>query len=332
MLTFQDHVEYGGTSSRFNWVTPFEQKTGCRIVKLDRVGTEEEMAAKLDGNSYDVISPPPDLAGRLMAEGRVAPVDTSLVEAYADIPKRLRELPAMRREGRVYGIPYLWGVNQVVYEGRRPQGPEALYTTAPVAIKDSPLSIADAALALRRTSPELGVKNPFQLTPVQLDAAVKLLAERNGPDRVYWKDSLDVIRALSTGSVRLAQALPYHRDLFQRAGRPMKALDGSPMTGWVDSWMLTAKPASPNCAYKWLNWTASANVQRSAAAWTGLAPANPKACGGRAQHMCEVYHVRDADWIRRVFFAVRPVRDCGGRSEECTDYTDWVQRWKDLRS
>lgn len=330
VLTFQGQVEYGGASSTANWVTPFEQKTGCRVVRLDRVRTGEEMSAKLADNSYDVISPPPELAGRLVAEGSVAPVDTSLVESYQDIPKLLRELPAVRRGGKVYGIPYLWGVNQVVYEQGRPQGPEDLYRTAPVAIRDSPLSIADAALALSRTSPGLGIKDPFQLTPAQLDAAVKLLAEQDGSDRVYWKDSLEVIRALSTGTVRLAQALPYHRDLFKRADRPMKALNGSPMTGWVDSWMLTAKPASPNCAYKWLSWTASAGVQRSAAAWTGLAPANPKACARRAEHMCEIYHVRDDDWIRRVSFAVRPAKDCGGGTGECTDYTDWMQRWKNL--
>ncbi|MER5423128.1 extracellular solute-binding protein [Streptosporangium roseum] len=330
VLTFQGHVEYGGSSPRANWVSSFEEDTGCRVVKLDRVRTGEEMAAKLLGNSYDVISPPPDLAGLLIAERRVAPVETALIEAYKHIPKRLRELPALRREGKVYGIPYLWGVNQVIYELGRPQGPEALYTTSPVAIRDSPLSIADAALALARTSPGLEVKDPFQLTAAQLDAAVKLLAERDGPDRVYWKDSIDVIRALAAGSVRLAQALPYHRDLFQRAGRPMKALDGAPMTGWVDSWMLAAKPASPNCAYKWLNWTSSAEAQRSAAAWTGLAPANPEACTGRARRMCEVYRVRDDAWVRRVFFAARPTRDCGGQGGECTDYTDWTQRWKNL--
>ncbi|MEV4247690.1 extracellular solute-binding protein [Streptosporangium canum] len=330
VLTFQGHVEYGGTSSRANWVSSFEEDTGCRVVKLDRVRSGEEMAAKLLGNSYDVISPPPDLAGLLIAERRVAPVETALIEAYKHIPKRLRELPALRREGKVYGIPYLWAVNQVIYELGRPQGPEALYTTSPVAIRDSPLSIADAALALARTGAGPEVKDPFQLTAAQLDAAVKLLAERDGPDRVYWKDSTDVIRALAAGSVRLAQALPYHRDLFRRAGRPMKALDGAPMTGWVDSWMLAAKPASPNCAYKWLNWTSSAEAQRSAAAWTGLAPANPEACTGRARRMCEVYRVRDDAWLRHVFFAARPTRDCGGRGGECTDYTDWTQRWKNL--
>nr|WP_260408238.1 extracellular solute-binding protein [Planomonospora venezuelensis] len=330
VLTFQGHVEYGGTFPGANWVTPFEKATGCRVAVLDRVRSAEEMAAKLDGGAYDVVSPPPELAGLLMAEGAVAPVDTSLVESYEDIPERLRELPALRRGETVYGIPYLWGVNRVLYREGRPDGPGALYATGPAAIRNTPLSIADAALVLKGTEPGLGVEDPFQLTPAQLDAAERLLAEGDGAERVYWDDSLEVIRALASGSVRLAQAWPYHADLFERAGRPVRALGGAPVTGWADSWMLTAEPASPNCAYRWLDWVTSADVQRSAAAWTGLAPANTEACTGQARPVCDLYRAQDGEGLREVFFAARPARDCGGGDGECTDYADWVNRWKKL--
>ncbi|MEU8385609.1 extracellular solute-binding protein, partial [Streptosporangium sp. NPDC048865] len=306
-----------------------ERATGC-VVKLDRVRTSEEMAARFAAGSYDAVSPAPDLAGRLVAQGKVAPLDTALVTGYKHIPKRLRELPGLRAGGKVYGVPYLWGVNRVVYEGDRPKGPSALYGVSPAAIRNSPMSIADAALALAGTRPELEIEDPFQLTPAQLDAAVELLAEGDGPGRVYWDDSLELVRALSAGPVRIAQALPYHLDLFQRAGRPTKALAGVPMTGWVDSWMLAARPASPNCAYRWLNWMTSSAAQRPAAAWTGLAPANPEACGGPARRMCEIHHVRDDRWLRDVRFASSPTRDCGGRGGECTDHTEWVERWKRL--
>ncbi|MGJ6960994.1 hypothetical protein ACSDR0_03710 [Streptosporangium sp. G11] len=329
VLTFQGYVEYGGTSSRVNWLAPFERETGC-VVKLDQVRTSEEMATRFAAGAYDAVSPAPDLAGLLVEQGKVAPLDTALVEDYRRIPKRLRELPGLREDGRVYGIPYLWGVNQVVYEGDRPEGPSALYGASPAAIRNSPLSIADAALAVGATRPELETDDPFQLTSAQLDAAVKLVAENDGPDRVYWDGALDLVRALSTGPVRIAQALPYHLDLFRRADRPVKALKGVPTTGWVDSWMLAARPASPNCAYRWLNWVSSAPAQRPAAAWTGLAPANPEACGGNARRMCEVYRVGDGRGLRDVFFATRPTRDCGGRGGECADYTDWAERWKQL--
>ena len=40
---------------------------------------------------------------------------------------------------------------------------------------DSPIYIADAALYLMKTKPELGIKNPYALDQKQFDAAVALL-------------------------------------------------------------------------------------------------------------------------------------------------------------
>ncbi|GIH98847.1 ABC transporter substrate-binding protein [Planobispora takensis] len=332
VLTFVGHVEYGGMSSRANWVAPFESETGCRVATLDRVTTSEEMAAKFAANAYDVVSPSPELAGLLTARGSVAPVDTSLIEGYGDIPERLRELPALRRGDRVYGIPYLWGINRIIGPRDGDDGPAGLYATGPAAIRNSPLSIADAALVLKRTQPALGIGDPFRLTPAQLDAAEKLLAAQDGPGRIYWSDPVEVIRAVAGGSVRLAQAWPYHEDLFERAGRPVRAVEAAETTGWADSWMLAAEPASPNCAYKWLNWVVSERTQQRASAWTGLAPANPEGCTGHARPICDRHHLGDDKWLDRVFFAVRPSRDCGGQDGECTDYDDWVNRWKKLVS
>ncbi|MFC3981422.1 extracellular solute-binding protein [Streptosporangium jomthongense] len=330
VLTYQGHVEYGGATASADWLSPFEKLTGCRVSRLDRVHSGEEMAEKVRSASYDVISASPDLAGRLIADGAVRPLDTTLLRSYKDIPRRLRELPATRdASGKVYGVPYLWGTNQVIREPGAPDGPDAVYRTEQSAVRDTPLSIADAALALRRTRPELGVKDPYQLTPAQLDAAVGLLAEHDGPRRVYWTSTLEVIQAFSTGEAHVAQALPYHLDLFERAGRTVEREKG-PVTGWADAWMVGTGATSPNCAYKWLNWVGSADTQHSAAAWTGLAPANVKACDGEVRRLCDAYHARDDRELGRVLFAARPTKDCGGSGGECTDYTEWEKRWKDL--
>ncbi|MFF0579585.1 extracellular solute-binding protein [Streptosporangium saharense] len=331
VLTYQGHVEYGGATASADWVAPFEKLTGCRVTRLDRVRSGEEMAEKARSTSYDVISASPDLAGKLIAEGAVRPLDTTLLRAYKDIPRRLRELPSTRDAGgKVYGVPYLWGVNQVMRVPGAPGGPDAVYRTERSAVRDTPLSIADAALALRKTRPELGIKDPFQLTPAQLDAATALLAEHDGSRRVYWTSTLEVIQAFATGEAHVAQALPYHLDLFERAGRTIEPAVKGPVTGWADAWLVGTGSTSPNCAYRWLNWVGSANTQRSAAAWTGLAPANVKACDGDARRLCDVYHARDDRELKRVLFATRPTKGCGGLGGECTEYTEWEKRWKNL--
>ena len=50
------------------------------------------------------------------------------------------------------------------------------------------------------------------------------------------------------------------------------------MTGWADTWMMSAHAKHPNCMYKWMAWMVTPNVQAQVAESFGESPANPKAC------------------------------------------------------
>jgi Spermidine/putrescine-binding periplasmic protein len=336
VLAPRGYVEYGGTDPNVNWVTSFERETGCRVrlTYAERGAAIERMLAD-DG--YDVVAAPPEVAGRLITERRVAPLRTSLLAHYRDVPRWLRELPAYTARGaagdEVYGVPYLWAYHQVAYDrsaggADTPKDGGALFREpGPVLLRDDPLTIADAALALRG---EGRPEDPFRLTPDQLDAAVALLAGRKEEDRSYWRSSLDVVRGFAAGRLRLAQALPYQVGVLARADRPVRAVTPRRTTGWADAWLVTADAAHPNCAYRWIGHMLSRDVQREAAEWNGLAPANLKACTGRARRVCADYRVDDPDLARRVAFAVRPARDCGDGEAGCTDYAEWERRWREL--
>ena len=53
---------------------------------------------------------------------------------------------------------------------------------------DSPIYIADAALYLMTTQPDLGIKNPYALDEKQFHAAVDLLKEQRPMIGEYWTD------------------------------------------------------------------------------------------------------------------------------------------------
>ncbi|RBQ14403.1 ABC transporter substrate-binding protein [Spongiactinospora rosea] len=334
VLSYRGYTEWGGNDPKVNWVAPFERETGCKVTTLDHVRNAEELHKAYDAAPYDVVAAGPEAAGRLITEGKVGPVNTALLPDYDDIPKRLRTLPAYNRGGKVYGVPYLWETTQLAYdaEGERPRGADALFRSDAAAIEDDPLSIAVAALALSRTEPDLGVKDPFQLTPAQLDRALTLLAGRKGEGRVYWTDPLDVVSGFADGSTPLAQTSPYVLNLLRRAGRPVRAASADPGPGRADAWMLAAEPQHPGCAYRWLRWMSTPRAQRDAAAWNGLAPANPRACTGRAGRVCAAFRVGDEKWLDKVTFATRPSADCGhsGGAAKCTDYAEWQKRWQGL--
>ncbi|WP_262841752.1 extracellular solute-binding protein [Sphaerisporangium corydalis] len=331
VLTFRGYAEYGGSDPDVNWVKPFEQSTGCRVnLRFPQSG--DQMDKLLAQTAFDVVAAPPEVTGRLIDERKVVPLTTSLISGYDAIPRWLRTQRSVTAGGKVYGVPFLWGSYVTLYDsgGARPAKGDAIYSDrGPVTVRNSPMSIADAALALKGRRPKLGVKDPFELTPAQLDAAMALLTERQG-ERVYWREPIEALQGLAGSTVRLGRALPYQLDILRRAGRPVKAVPDEPTTGWVDSWMVSAQATAPNCAYKWLAWTASAGTQRQAAAWNGLAPANPAACGGAAARVCAAYRVKDDKWLKKISFAVRPSKDCGGRHGECTDYAEWATRWQQL--
>ncbi len=61
---------------------------------------------------------------------------------------------------------------------------------------DSPIYIADAALYLMKTQPDLGIKNPYALDQKQLDAAVSLLKDQRQNLSEYWSDYLKAAQRL----------------------------------------------------------------------------------------------------------------------------------------
>jgi putative spermidine/putrescine transport system substrate-binding protein len=322
ILTYRGYAEYGGISPKVNWVGDFEKETGCRIARLDTVQTADDMATRLSQQSYDVVSAGPVLAAEMIAAKQVQAVDPAKVTGYDDLAKRFRDMTTV--SGKAYGVPYLWGFHEFLYDSTRVKGGDLkkAFQSDHVSLQDGPLTIADAALT------DDSVKDPYELTKAQLDRAVELLGRHK--DRTYWKNPLDLVKGFATGSLDYAEATPYYRQLLQKAGKPIKSVQARETTGWLDSWMLGANVPDTDCAYRWLSWMTAPSAQRDAAAWVGLAPANPKACKGRAKQMCELYGADKPGKLDRISFAVRPPGGCLPPEGECTDYAIWRDRWRSL--
>ncbi|MFI0485941.1 ABC transporter substrate-binding protein [Actinomadura sp. 9N215] len=344
LLTLPGAIESGSTDPRVDWVTPFQERTGCKV-GLKVVKTPEEMADLMrDGDRrYDGVAAPPEVAGRLVAENQVAPVNTDLVDGYKKLEPELRG--QLKRNGKHYGIPYVWGVNLLMYDTRAVPPPgswaalfdpgQARRYSGKLVMRDSPLAIAEAALYLKAKERKLKIRDPYSLTPKQLAAAGRVLAAQRPHVEQYWERPADAVSAFAGGRAVLGQAWPYQVDVLNRASRPVQGVIPSEgVTGWMDAWMIGARVQHPNCMYQWLQWTASPDVQQQVAEWTGVAPANPQACSGDRLKpgFCAAYHVGDRDYLDDISFAHAPSKACGDTSEkseknDCTDYAAWTKTW-----
>ena len=78
--------------------------------------------------------------------------------------------------------------------------PTPASTAGKVTAYDSPIYIADAALFLMKTKPDLGIKNPYALDDKQLAAAVELLKAQSANVSEYWSDYLKEVQSFKSGN------------------------------------------------------------------------------------------------------------------------------------
>ena len=101
-----------------SFVRAFEEQHHCKV-SASYMGSSDELVAKLRGGSsgiYDVISPSSDVATSIAAAGLAAPLDLTKIPSYSQLSPQLTSLPLVRLNGQVYGVPFMWGPDPLIYD------------------------------------------------------------------------------------------------------------------------------------------------------------------------------------------------------------------------
>ena len=101
-----------------SFVRDFEEKHHCKIT-ASYMGSSDELVAKLRGGSsgtYDVISPSSDVVTSIASAGLAAPLDLSKLPGYSQLSPQMTSLPLVRIHGQVFGAPFVWGPDPIIYD------------------------------------------------------------------------------------------------------------------------------------------------------------------------------------------------------------------------
>ena len=343
LIAWAGYVEDGSTDPKVDWVSDFEKQTGCKV--NTKVGnTSDEMVTLMRTGNYDGVSASGDATLRLIAGGDVAPVNTDLVPNYADVYPSLKNRAHNSVNGQMYGIPHGRGANLLMWNKSKvtpaPDSwgivfdPNSKYKGKTTAY-DSPIYIADAALYLKATKPELNITNPYELDDKQFQAAIDLLKQQRGIIGEYWSDYTKEQAAFNNGDTVVGTTWQVIANLI---GADKKVDVGTVLpkegsTGWSDTWMISSKAKHPNCMYMWMNHIISPKANAAVAEWFGEAPANEKSCAETSDpNHCKIYHANDEDYFKRVSFWTTPTKQCGDeRGAVCKDYSEWVAAWTEVK-
>ena len=339
IVDWPGYVERGANDPAYDWVSDFEKETGCKVTVKD-AATSDEMVTLMNQGGFDLVTASGDASLRLIAGGTVQPINVDLIPSWKNVDPRLQNAAWHTVKNVHYGVPYQWGPNVLMYNTtvfpEAPKSwsvvfaeqslPDGKTNKGRVQAPDNAIYIADAALYLKATKPELGIKDPYALTQTQFDAAVELLRQQRQLVPKYWHDATTQVEDFTTEGIIASSSWPYQVNLLIANGQTVSSTfpqEGA--TGWADTTMMHSKAPHPNCAYMWLEHSIQPKVQGDVAAWFGSVPAVPAGCSGSDLLGTEGCKTNGSDNFDKISFWKTPTTDCGDGSSSCVPYSEWVK-------
>jgi putative spermidine/putrescine transport system substrate-binding protein len=337
IVAWAGYVERGETDKNYDWVTGFEQETGCKV-SVKTAATSDEMVALMNEGGFDLVTASGDASLRLIAGGKVQPLNLALIPSYSKIDPRLQNAPWHTVDGKHYGVPYQWGGNILMYNTKVfPKAPDSWNVVfeeqtladgksnkGRVQAFDGPIHIADAALYLMTHQPALGIKDPYELNEDQYKASLDLLRKQRQLVGRYWHDAFVQIDDFKNEGVVASGSWPFQANTLIADKQPIATtVPKEGVTGWADTSMVHSDAKNLTCAYKWLEHSLNNKLQGDLAYWFGSVPVVPAACEGNALLGPTGCKTNGIDNFDRVRFWRTPVSQCKSQGT-CVPYYRWV--------
>jgi spermidine/putrescine-binding protein len=276
------------------------------------MGSSDELVAKLRGGSagnYDVISPSSDVATSIASAGLALPLDLAQIPTYSRLSPQLTSLSLVRIKGQVYGVPFMWGPDPLLYDTTVfPKPPEswAVFWNPKYRGK---ISVWDDLSTVYMAAQILGYDKPdpsqlYNLTDEQLDAVKKKLLELKPNVRKMWSTGGELTNLFQNHEVVAAMGWPLMTNQLRKINFPVgETIPKENTTGWIDHLMITAGSENKELAYEFLEYMVEAQTQKKVTDITGYTPANPQAAQFMTPDEIKGLHLDDVDnYQKRLYF------------------------------
>ena len=294
-----------------SFVHAFEESHHCKVV-ASYMGSSDELVAKLRGGSasnYDVISPSSDVAASIARTGLAAPLDLLKLPSYMQLSAKLRDLPLVKANGQVYGVPFMWGPNPLLYDTTvfaQPPDSWAIFWDPKykgrISVWDDLSTVYMAAQILGYDKPD--PSHLYNLTDDQLDAVKKKLIELKPNIRKIWSTGGELTNLFQNHEVVLAMGWPLNTNDLRKLNFPIgETIPRENTTGWIDHLMITSASSRKELAHAFLEYMIEAKTQKLVTDRTHYTPANSGASQFLSPDEIKGLHLDNPDaYMQRIYF------------------------------
>ena len=294
-----------------SYVKAFEEQNHCKV-SASYMGSSDELMAKLRGGSsgnYDVISPSSDVASSIVSAGLAAPIDLSRIPSYGQLSTQLTSLPLVHANGQVYGVPFMWGPDPIIYDTTVfPQPPDSWSLFWDAKYKGK-ISVWDDLSTVYMAAQVLGYDKPepthlYNLSDQELEAVKKKLLELKPNVRKMWSTGGELTNLFQSHEVVLAMGWPLNTAELKKSNFPVgETIPKENTTGWIDHLMVTAGSENKELAHRFLAYMVEAKTQKAVTDVTHYVPANPQAGQYMSREEVKNLHLDDVDnYQKRIYF------------------------------
>jgi spermidine/putrescine-binding protein len=294
-----------------SFVKAFEEQNHCKV-SASYMGSSDELVAKLRGGSsgnYDVISPSSDVATMIATSLLAAPLDLAKLPSYKQLSPQLTTLPLVRVKGDVYGVPFMWGPDPMLYDTTTfAQPPDSWNAMWDPKLKGK-ISVWDDLSTVYMAAQVLGYDRPdpshlYNLNDQELDSVKKKLIELKPNIRKMWSTGGELTNLFQNHEVVIAMGWPLMTNQLRKSNFPVaETIPRENTTGWIDHLMITAGSENKDFAYKFLEFMIQAQTQKKVTDVTGYTPANPQAAQFMTPQEQKNLHLDDVNnYQKRLYF------------------------------
>jgi len=294
-----------------SFIKGFEAQCKCKV-SASYMGSSDELVAKLRGGSsgtYDVISPSSDVATMITQSGLAAPLDLAKLPSYTQLSAQLTSLPLVKSKGNVYGVPFMWGPNPLIYDTTAlPQAPDSWTIFWDPKMKGK-LSVWDDLSTVYMAAQVLGYDKPdpshlYNLSDQELEAVKKKLLELKPSIRKMWSTGGELTNLFQNHEIIAAMGWPLMTNQLRKAQFPVgETIPKENTTGWIDHLVITAGSENKELAHQFLEYMIQAQTQKKATDVTGYTPANPQAAKFMTPEEIKDLHLDDVDnYQKHIYF------------------------------
>jgi putative spermidine/putrescine transport system substrate-binding protein len=262
-----------------DWVKEFEQKTGADV-SVVFIGTDDEIWAKIkgsEGKDFDLFAVNTAQLQRYIDAGLTTAYDLDKIPNLKEALPRFRDLTqvgGVMRDGKVYAIPLCFDSIGLIYDTDKVKpAPSSMDVLWDPKYKGKVLAYDNGEHNFSFTALTLGIKDPFHLTPEQMEQVKQKLIALKQNVLSFYTTADEALQIYQNNDVALIWANYGQQQVkaMKDAGAHVAYINASEgALAWLDTWAMTSGVQDKELAEQWVNFVLQKKVGQQLSERTGF--------------------------------------------------------------